>query len=120
MAEENQSLGFLSLKNQCIALLAFLIVADIAEEHRITLPVRRVLDTLDDQREERIRDIRYRHEQLAGPECAQAPGRSIRRVAQCLDGALDLAAGDFRYDIRVTQGTRNRGGGYSRRARHLL
>ena len=59
MAEKNQPFGLLSLKDQRVKFLALLIVADISEEHRITFPVRGVLDTLDDQREERIRDIRH-------------------------------------------------------------
>jgi hypothetical protein len=78
-------------------------VLRIAEQHRVAGPLRRFLDCLQNQREERVRDVGHRYQQLAGAQRPQVFRRGVRHVAKMLDREqylLACAGGD---DIRTTQ-----------------
>ena len=53
MTEKDQAVGFLAAQHQRVAFLTLLVVLRVAEQHRVALALRRVLDALQDQREER-------------------------------------------------------------------
>ena len=71
VAEEDQAVGLLALQHQRVAFLALLVVLRVAEQHGVAFALRGVFDALEDQREERVRDVRHGHEQLSV--------RSVRR-----------------------------------------
>ena len=71
MAEDDQAVGLLALQHQRVALFPLLVVLGVAEQHRIAVPLGRVFDALEDQREKRVRDVRNRDQQLAGAQRPQ-------------------------------------------------
>ncbi len=71
MAEEDQSVGFLPLQHERVAVFARLVVLRVAEEHRVALALRGLFDALENQREKWIGDVRHRDEQLSGSKRAE-------------------------------------------------
>ena len=110
VAEEDQAVGFLALQHQRVAFFALLVVLRVADEHRIALALRGVFDALEDQRKERVGDVRHGDEQLAGAQRAQVLGGGVRLVAEALDRLHDLAARVGRDDARLAQHARDGGG----------
>ena len=103
MAEEDQAVRFLPLQHQRVALFALLVVLRVAEQDGMPFALRRVLDALEDQREERVGDVGDRDEQLAGPKRPQVLGGGIRRVGHDLHRVQDAAAGFGRHHLRTAQ-----------------
>ena len=62
MTQENQAVRFLLLQHLRVALLARLVVLRIADEDGVAVFLRRILNPLENQCEERIRDVGDRDE----------------------------------------------------------
>ena len=104
MAEEDQAVGLLAVQHEGVALLAAFVVLRVADEHRVVFALRGVLDALEDEREERVRDVGDGDEQLAGAGGAQVLRGRVRNVAEDVDGLEDLQPRLDRDDIRACSG----------------
>ena len=71
MAEKDQAVSFLALQHLCVTLFAFFLVLRIADENVVALALGGVFDAFENQREEWVRDVRNRHDQLAGSQRPQ-------------------------------------------------
>ena len=111
MAEHDQAIGFLALQHQRVAILARLVVLRVAEQHRVAVALRRVLDSLEDEREERVGDVGHGDEQLAGAERAQVLGGGVRGVVEQLDRLHHPAPRVGRDDARLAEHARDGRGG---------
>ena len=112
MAEENQPVGLLAVQHQRVALLAALVVLRVADQHRVVVALRRFLDALQDQREERIGDVGHRDQQLAGARRAQVLGGRVGNIAERFDGLEDLELGADRDDVGTAEHPRDGGRGH--------
>ena len=107
VAEEDQAVGLLPLEHFRVAFLPLLLVLRVADQHVVPLALRRVLDALEDEREEGVRDVGDGDNQLAGAQRAQALGDRVRREAEAFDRLQDAPAGARRDDVRAAQDTRD-------------
>ena len=85
MAEKNQTVGLLAPQHHRVAFFAFLVVLRISDEHGIAFALGRGLDALQNQRKERVGNIRNRDNQLSGLQRAQIFGCGVGLIAQLLD-----------------------------------
>ena len=113
MAEEDQPVRFFPFQHERIAFFAFLVVLRIAEQHRVAFTLRGVLDALQNQREERIRDVRHGDQELAGSEHPEILGGGVRFVREPFDGLQHFAARGRCDDIGLTEDARDRGRGHA-------
>src|SRR3954470_1667315 len=79
-----------------------------------------IFDPLQDQREERVRDVGNGDQELARPEGPQVLGRGVRRVRHDFDRVQHAAACFRRDHLRTAQYTRHRRRGYPRPFRNLV
>ncbi len=103
MAEKNEAVRFLAPQHQGVAFLAVGIVLGVANQHRITLALRRVFDALQDQREERIRDVRDHDQDFSRPSGAEVLGGGVRRVAEMFDRLEHPESGAGGHDFRAAE-----------------
>ena len=118
MAEKNQAVRFLAPEHQRVAFLAVGIVLGVANQHRIALALRRVFDALQDQREERIRDVRNHDQDFSRPSGAEVLGGGVRRVAEMFDRLEHPESGAGGHDVRAAEYARDRRGGDTGTLRH--
>ena len=105
MAEENQTVGLLALQHHRVAFFAFLVVLRISDEHRIAFALGSGLDALQNQRKERVGDIRNRHDDFSGLQRAQVFGCRVGLVAQLLDRLENPAPRGRSHDARLAEHT---------------
>src|SRR5436309_15850293 len=91
MAEENETVGLSSLQHRSVSLLTFEIVLGVSEQDSISLAQSCLFDTLENQREKRIRNVRHRDQEFAGSQRSQVFRCRIRHVADAVNSLHDFA-----------------------------
>ena len=92
MAEEDQAIGLPPLEHFRVPLLAFLFVLRVADQHAVAFTLRGFFNALENQREERVGDVRHRHNQFAGAMLTQVLGNGVWREAEALHGLQHFPA----------------------------
>jgi hypothetical protein len=111
VAEHDQTVSFLTLEHERVAILALLVVLRIAEQHGVAFTLRRVFNSLENQRKKWIGDVRHGDEQLARAQRAQVFRRGVRLVVEELDRLHHFTARVGRHDTGLAQDTGDRGRG---------